>query len=141
MHLITPICAPTWTTIEWLTTATVGVRLRERLFQLLNLESKSPSSRWAGLTSGDPSPKFDAINILPHVRQPVLMLNGHCDFFFPEQTTQVPFYNLLGSRKDQKKRLVYETGHAIPHNELIKETLNWLDEYLGPTDSHSAIRH
>ena len=43
----------------------------------------------------------------------------------------MPFYNLLGSRKDQKKRMVYDTGHAIPRNELIKETLNWLDLYLG----------
>jgi hypothetical protein len=59
------------------------------------------------------------------------MLNGHYDFFFPEQATQVPFYNLLGSKKDQKKRVVYDTGHAIPRNELIKETLNWLDLYLG----------
>jgi eukaryotic-like serine/threonine-protein kinase len=76
-------------------------------------------------------PEVDTINFLPHVKQPVLMLNGHYDFFFPEQATQVPFYNLLGSRKDQKKRVVYDTGHAIPRNELIKETLNWLDLYLG----------
>jgi len=32
----------------------------------------------------------------------------------------------MGSRKDQKKHLLYETGHNIPRNELIKETLNWL---------------
>ncbi len=77
-------------------------------------------------------PEVDTINFLPHVKQPVLMLNGHYDFFFPEQATQVPFYNLLGSKKDQKKRVVYDTGHAVPRNELIKETLNWLDVYLGP---------
>ena len=76
-------------------------------------------------------PEVDPINFLPHVKQPALMLNGHYDFFFPEQATQVPFYNLLGSKKDQKKRVVYDTGHAIPRNELIKETLNWLDLYLG----------
>ncbi|MDR3749080.1 MAG: protein kinase [Acidobacteriota bacterium] len=77
-------------------------------------------------------PEADTINFLPHVKQPVLMLNGHYDFFFPEDATQVPFYNLLGTKKDQKKRVVYDTGHAIPRNELIKETLNWLDLYLGP---------
>jgi predicted esterase len=76
-------------------------------------------------------PEVDPINFLPHVKQPAVMLNGHYDFFFPEQATQVPFYNLLGSKKDQKKRVVYDTGHAIPRNELIKETLNWLDLYLG----------
>src|SRR5579872_1701642 len=77
-------------------------------------------------------PEVDTINFLPRVKQPTLMLNGHYDFFFPEQSTQDPFYNLLGSRKDQKKHMLYETGHAIPRNELIKETLNWFDEYLGP---------
>jgi hypothetical protein len=60
------------------------------------------------------------------------MLSGHYDFFFPEPSTQVPFYNLLGSPKDQKKRMVYDSGHAVPRNELIKETLDWLDLYLGP---------
>ena len=79
-------------------------------------------------------PEVDPINFLPHIKQPALMLNGHYDFFFPEQATQVPFYNLLGSKKDQKKRVVYDTGHAIPRNELIKETLNWLDLYLGPAN-------
>jgi len=77
-------------------------------------------------------PEVDTINFLPRVKQPVLMLNGHYDFFFPVESTQDPFYNLLGSKKDQKKHMVYESSHAIPRNELIKETLNWLDEYLGP---------
>jgi formylglycine-generating enzyme required for sulfatase activity/tRNA A-37 threonylcarbamoyl transferase component Bud32/dienelactone hydrolase len=87
-----------------------------------------------GLDYGKSLPEVDIVNFLPHVKQPVLMLNGHYDFFFPEQATQVPFYNLLGSRKDQKRRVVYDTGHAIPRNELIKETLNWLDLYLGPAN-------
>ena len=85
-----------------------------------------------GLNYEKSLPEVEIINFLPHVKQPVLMLNGHYDFFFPEQTTQVPFYNLLGSPKDQKKRMVYDTGHAVPRNELIKETLDWLDLYLGP---------
>jgi hypothetical protein len=41
---------------------------------------------------------------------------------------------MLGSKKDQKKHLLYDTGHSIPRNELIKETLNWLDQYLGPVN-------
>src|SRR5579863_4594376 len=80
-----------------------------------------------GLDFGKSLPEVDTINFLPHVKQPVLMLNGHYDFFFPEQATQVPFFNLLGSKKEQKKRVVYDSGHAIPRNELVKETLNWLD--------------
>jgi eukaryotic-like serine/threonine-protein kinase len=79
-------------------------------------------------------PEVDTINFISRVKQPVLMLNGHYDFFFPVESTQDPFYRLLGSRKDQKKHLLYETGHNLPRNELIKETLNWLDQYLGPVN-------
>jgi dienelactone hydrolase/predicted Ser/Thr protein kinase len=77
-------------------------------------------------------PEVEIINFLPHVKQPTLMLNGRYDFYFPVVSNQEPFFRLLGSPKDQKKHLIYETGHNIPRNELIKETLNWLDQYLGP---------
>jgi serine/threonine protein kinase/formylglycine-generating enzyme required for sulfatase activity/dienelactone hydrolase len=76
-------------------------------------------------------PEVYPINFLPRVKQPVLMLNGRYDFFFPVDSSQEPFYRLLGSPKDQKKHLIFETGHSIPRNELIKETLNWLDLYFG----------
>ncbi len=79
-------------------------------------------------------PEVDTVNFLPHVKQPVLMLNGRYDFFFPVESTQDPFYRLLGSKKDQKKHLVYDTAHNIPRNELIKQTLDWLDLYLGPVN-------
>jgi eukaryotic-like serine/threonine-protein kinase len=79
-------------------------------------------------------PEVDTINFLPHVKQPVLMLNGRYDFFFPVDSTQEPFYRLLGTKKDEKKHLIYETSHNIPRNELIKEMLNWLDLYLGPVN-------
>jgi formylglycine-generating enzyme required for sulfatase activity/dienelactone hydrolase len=79
-------------------------------------------------------PEVDTINFVSRVKQPVLMLNGRYDFFFPVESTQEPFFRMLGSRKDQKKHLIYETSHNIPRNELIKETLSWLDQYLGPTN-------
>ncbi|MGO9518592.1 MAG: protein kinase domain-containing protein [Candidatus Korobacteraceae bacterium] len=79
-------------------------------------------------------PEVDTINFISRVKQPVLMLNGRYDFFFPVESTQDPFYRLLGSKKDQKMHLLYDTGHNIPRNELIKETLNWLDQYLGPVN-------
>jgi formylglycine-generating enzyme required for sulfatase activity/predicted esterase len=79
-------------------------------------------------------PEVDSFNFVSRVKQPVLMLNGHYDFFFPVDSSQEPFFRLLGSAKDQKKHVLYETGHNIPRNELIKETLNWLDQYLGPVN-------
>jgi len=79
-------------------------------------------------------PEVEVINFVSRVKQPVLMLNGRYDFFFPVDSTQEPFYQMLGSKKDQKKHIVYETGHNIPRNELIKESTNWLDQYLGPAN-------
>jgi len=79
-------------------------------------------------------PEVDTVNFVSRVKQPVLMLNGRYDFFFPVESTQEPFFRMLGSKKDQKKHLLYDTGHNIPRNELIKETLNWFDQYLGPVN-------
>jgi eukaryotic-like serine/threonine-protein kinase len=84
-----------------------------------------------GLDFQRPLPEVDIVNFLPRVKQPTLMLNGKYDFFFPELSTQELFYRLLGTKKEQKKHLIYESGHNIPRNELIKETLNWLDQQFG----------
>jgi serine/threonine protein kinase/formylglycine-generating enzyme required for sulfatase activity len=77
-------------------------------------------------------PEVDTLNFLPRVKQPVLMLNGRYDFFCPVESSQEPFFRLLGSRSDQKKHVLYDTSHNLPRNEFIKETLHWLDQYLGP---------
>jgi eukaryotic-like serine/threonine-protein kinase len=77
-------------------------------------------------------PEVDELNFAPRVKVPVLMLNGRFDFFYPVETSQEPMFRLLGTPKEQKRRVVYETGHNIPRNEMIKETLDWLDRYLGP---------
>jgi serine/threonine protein kinase/formylglycine-generating enzyme required for sulfatase activity/dienelactone hydrolase len=87
-----------------------------------------------GLDFQESLPEVHVVNFLPRVKQPTLMLNGRYDFFFPVDSNQEPFFRLLGSRKDQKKHLIYDTGHTIPRNELIKENLNWLDQYLGPVN-------
>ena len=85
-----------------------------------------------GLGYGHTLPEVHVVNFLTRVKQPALMLNGRYDFFFPVDSSQEPFYRMLGSKKDQKKHLIYDSGHTIPRNELIKETLNWLDQYFGP---------
>ena len=77
-------------------------------------------------------PEVDNINFLPHIKQPVLMLNGRYDFIYPVESSQETFFRLLGARDDQKKHLLYDTSHNLPRNEFIKETLNWFDHYLGP---------
>lgn len=77
-------------------------------------------------------PEVDELNFAPRVKVPVLMLNGRFDFFYPVETSQEPMFRLLGTPSQDKRRVVYETGHNIPRDELIKEILDWLDRYLGP---------
>ena len=78
------------------------------------------------------APEVDQINFAPRVRIPTLMLNGRYDFLFPFETSQIPMYRFLGTPEEHKVHKVYETAHFVPRNEEIKETLNWLDRYLGP---------
>ena len=85
-----------------------------------------------GLYLQKPLPEVDQLNFAPRVKAPVLMLNGRFDFIFPVVSSQEPMFRLLGTPKEQKRRVVYESGHDIPRNELIRETLDWLDRYLGP---------
>jgi cephalosporin-C deacetylase-like acetyl esterase len=86
----------------------------------------------AGLAFQRAQPEADAINFVTRVKVPVLMLNGKYDHFFPVETSQKPMYELLGTPREHKKQYIYETGHFVPKNQCIKETLDWLDRYLGP---------
>lgn len=77
-------------------------------------------------------PEADQLNFAPRVKAPVLMLNGRFDFIFPVGSSQEPMFRLLGTLAEHKRRVLYDAGHDIPRNEEIKETLDWLDLYLGP---------
>jgi eukaryotic-like serine/threonine-protein kinase len=77
-------------------------------------------------------PEVDQINFLPRVYQPIIMLNGKHDLFFPVETSQKPMFELLGTPKKDKKIIIYDAGHRVPRTELIKESLFWYDQYLGP---------
>jgi serine/threonine protein kinase/dienelactone hydrolase len=77
-------------------------------------------------------PEVETLNFLPRVTIPILMLNGRYDSIYPYETSQLPFFQLLGTPVNKKKHLVYNEMHYVPRVQLIKETLSWLDQYLGP---------
>ena len=85
-----------------------------------------------GLASGRARPEVDQINYITRVTIPTLMLNGKYDSIEPYRTAQLPMYQLLGTPDENKKHIPYETDHGVPRNAAIKETLKWLDRYLGP---------
>lgn len=85
-----------------------------------------------GMSMNKSLPEVDQINFLPRVTQPVLMLNGKHDMFFPVETSQKPMFDFLGTPKKDKKIIIYESGHLVPRTDFVKEALLWYDQYLGP---------
>ncbi len=83
----------------------------------------------AGLNFERVRPEVDAVNFLPRITVPTLMLNGRYDFFFPMETAQKPMLRLLGTPEDEKRYVVEEGSHYVPRTRLIRETLAWLDRY------------
>jgi dipeptidyl aminopeptidase/acylaminoacyl peptidase len=78
-------------------------------------------------------PEIDPINFAPRVTAPVLMLNGRLDFEYPVETSQRPMFEFLGTPPADKRRVLFETGHAIVAIQpMMKEILDWLDRYQGP---------
>jgi dienelactone hydrolase len=88
----------------------------------------------AGLWFQSSIPEVDAFNFLPRIKIPVLMLNGKYDPYFPVETSQKAFFELLGTPDKDKERFVDETGHFVRRIEIIRRTIDWLDRYLGPVE-------
>ena len=84
-----------------------------------------------GLDDGIPA-EVDALNFAPRVHVPVLMVNGRSDFTAPYETSQKPLFRLLGSPEKDKKHVTFDSGHVPPWPDVVRETLDWLDHYLGP---------
>jgi len=74
-------------------------------------------------------PEVYVVNYLPRVKAPTLMLNGRYDIILPyEMNTRVMF----GFLPEPKAQMLFDCAHIVPRNDLIRETLAWLDRYLGP---------
>ena len=85
-----------------------------------------------GLNAQESPPETDPFHFASHIRIPTLMINGKDDFLFPVEQLQRPLFNLLGTPQDRKRHLLVEGGHGVPRNLLVRESLDWLDRYLGP---------
>jgi len=76
-------------------------------------------------------PENNPVNFAPAIKIPVLMINGRYDFGIPFETCQQPFFRLLGTPPADKRQVLLESGHGLPFTPWFKETLDWLDHYLG----------
>jgi len=82
-------------------------------------------------------PEVDTLNFVPRVTIPFLMINGRYDFDTPLNTCQLPMFRLLGTPLNDKRHALFDVGHLPARNDIIKETLDWYDHYLGPVKSPS----
>ena len=53
---------------------------------------------------------------------------------FPTETSTGPFFEMLGTSPEHKRQIFYESTHFVPRTQSVKETLDWLDRYLGPVN-------
>ncbi len=76
-----------------------------------------------------PLPKeVDRIHYALHVTVPVLMLNGTYDTIYPLEESQKPLFRFL--KETGGKHLTFETGHSVPAEDRIRETITWFTEHL-----------
>src|SRR5262249_52671384 len=95
--------------------------------------------RTAVLVAGGMDPKVRLPEVAPtnfigRVHIPVLILHGRYDAVFPFEASLQPFFDLLGTPTEQKRFIIYDSGHIPPPKDVIRESLAWLDRYLGPGD-------
>lgn len=88
----------------------------------------------AGISANAVRPEEDPVNFLPRIRIPVLMLSGRYDSVFPYESSQLPFYRLLGSPPGAKKHVLFDGGHFLPRPMWVSESTRWLDMQLGSVD-------
>jgi dienelactone hydrolase/predicted Ser/Thr protein kinase len=86
----------------------------------------------AGGFQGKPRPEADPINYVTRVRAPTLMLNGRYDTIFLPETSQKPMFDMLGT--PDKQHVLDDTDHVPTTIVYIRETLAWLDRWLGPVN-------
>jgi eukaryotic-like serine/threonine-protein kinase len=85
-----------------------------------------------GLAVVQMPPEIDPFNFVPRVNIPILMVNGKYDFDTPLNSCQLPLFRLLATPSKDKRHALFDAGHLPDRNDIIKETLDWLDKYLGP---------
>jgi dienelactone hydrolase len=78
-------------------------------------------------------PEVDSFNFLPGVRTPLLILASRYDPVFPFETSQKPMFERAGMPVQDKAMFVYDKGaHYMPMDIVARESLAWLNRYLGP---------
>ncbi|HNP62537.1 MAG TPA: SUMF1/EgtB/PvdO family nonheme iron enzyme [Woeseiaceae bacterium] len=67
------------------------------------------------------------------VQQPTLLVNGRYDPIRPHRFVLSPLLDLLATEPESKQIILYESAHwPLPRYLMMRDSLDWLDRYLGP---------
>ena len=89
-----------------------------------------------GFFGGNFYSPMEFTDLVRRISIPVLMLNGTFDPLLSVEKQVEPMFGLFGAPEADKRLVVFEASHwPYPHDSVIKESLDWLDRYLGPVPS------
>ncbi|MGF1669900.1 MAG: hypothetical protein ACFCU6_05600, partial [Balneolaceae bacterium] len=73
----------------------------------------------------------------PALQAPVLKIGGENDAIFgTPEVSRKPLFDYFATEPEHKRFTILEGGHYPKDwNEVIQETLDWLDRYQGPVQS------
>jgi len=68
-------------------------------------------------------------SFISRINQPTLMIDGEFDSIFGIENIRTMYENIGAKEKSLK---LFDSDHIPPRYGMVKETLTWLDKYLGP---------
>jgi formylglycine-generating enzyme required for sulfatase activity len=79
-------------------------------------------------------PEASSASFAARVNVPVLMISGRHDVLRPVEIYQTPMFQSIGTPDNNKRHAILDGGHKPPQDQLVQESLKWLDQYLGKVD-------
>ena len=80
-------------------------------------------------------PEIQHVDYLARVKLPVLLITGRNDLTMSYETSQRPFFELLGTPVADKRHVALDSGHLPPgYTELSRYLVEWTDQWLGPVE-------
>jgi dipeptidyl aminopeptidase/acylaminoacyl peptidase len=76
------------------------------------------------------APEVDPVNALPRIKVPTLVMSSELDPRVSPDNSK-SFFALLGTDPSDKRHLTERGGHYFPRDQMIKQTLDWLDAHFG----------
>ena len=73
----------------------------------------------------------DPLVYMPRVRLPSLLIYGRYDYWCPYENVTLPWHERLGTPEEDKPLKTSLSAHRVPRHFVMRETLPFLDKYLG----------